>query len=297
MPPDDPFAQIGWLNEPFQALPPNATDAQYAAAQAEYARRYAMLHPEEVPNQNPQQPPVNPPVQPPVQPPVNPPVQPPITPPQNPGGNSGPPTPPVTPPVNPPQNPRPPVQPPNPPVTPPGVSNPPVTPPVIPQVPGGLPRTPQTPASPLPGMLQSPPTTGFNPRLHIVQGITAGPVWSPEKTAAGVQAIRGQQQDQFHNVGQPLRPNVANIGLPSAARQAAFTQLSDNTRQGREIAGLGFQRQAAQANAQQQLSSERARAFAGGLPWLNLTISDMQSDLGDQLRRGSALAQLLSRMV
>lgn len=142
--------------------------------------------------------------------------------------------------------------------------------------------------NPLAGMLQMPQ---FNPQMQINTGIEAGPVWSPQKTQAGVDAIRYAPQ--------ALQGSVANEArtMPQAAQGAAAQQLTDATGALNNSAALGFGRQAAQANAKQTLDSQRARAFAGGLPWMNLNISAMQSDLMDRMRRGGTLAQLLAGMV
>ncbi len=148
--------------------------------------------------------------------------------------------------------------------------------------------------NPLATMLQSSGAFGTNtgrPNINVTTGIEAGPVWSPQQVQQGTNAIR--------HAPQTLQGSVAQQGstMPQAAQAAAQQQLSDATAQGNSQSALQFSRQASQANAKQDLESQRARAFSGGLPWMNLAISDYQGDAMDQMRRGSALANLLSSMV
>lgn len=142
----------------------------------------------------------------------------------------------------------------------------------------------------LPGMFQDPANWSGAPgtNFHVLSGISAGPIWSPEQTQAGADAIRNAPQTLTHQT------RAATSG---PQQSAALQQLSDFTSQGNSRASLGFLRDASQANAKEQLDSERARAFAGGLPWMNLVTSQRQAEGQEQLRSTSQLVQMLMQLM
>lgn len=106
----------------------------------------------------------------------------------------------------------------------------------------------QTPPPPLTLAPQPPMTFNYS------SAITAGPVWDQAKTNAGASAIQ--------NGGMPP---LALPGMPASASQMAGLQSQGNSAlaSANNSAALDFSLNASQANAQQQLASETARAQSG----------------------------------
>lgn len=145
----------------------------------------------------------------------------------------------------------------------------------------------------LPGMFQDPSNWSSAPgtNFHVQTGISAGPIWSPEQTQAGADAIRYAPQALAGNVQAQAR------GLPAGAQSAAMQQLSDATSEGNSRGSLNFLRNASEMNAKENLDSQKARAFAGGMPWMNLLTSQRQAEGAEQMKSNSQLVQMLMGMM
>lgn len=112
--------------------------------------------------------------------------------------------------------------------------------------------------------------TGLGGGINYSSGITAGPVYSPQQTAAAQQGIGSYGQQQ---AAQPL----AAPGTPAGMQSALARQLQDATRAGTTQAQTQFGRDAAFKNAQQDLASQTARAQSGvGLANLGLQLQQSQ---------------------
>lgn len=145
---------------------------------------------------------------------------------------------------------------------------------------GGTPGTTQygtaqqsaySPAAASPGGTgMTPGAGGFYPQIQT--GISVGPVLTPN-------IVQGEQQRM-----QNFRPQ----GVPSPF----MGHLNDLIGQGTNNMATDFGRQAAYANAQQQLGTEQARANAG-LGWGNVMLGNYASQLGTQQQALQALLSLL----
>jgi hypothetical protein len=127
--------------------------------------------------------------------------------------------------------------------------------------------------------------TGQND-FQIQTGITPGPVLP--------QPVVQQQQQQLQSY-QPAFPQYPTRPMGAGA-SALMGQLNDIVSQATNQYAVDFGRQAAFANAQQQLESQKAQAGAG-TGWGRALVTDYASQLANQGQAQNALLSILASMV
>lgn len=149
-----------------------------------------------------------------------------------------------------------------------------------------LPMLEPLPMMPMPnfGAMFQQPMQQMTPTY--TSSINAGPVWNPEQTAAGVNAIRS---------------GGSNLQVPSfigggGAKAELLQQMNDATGANNARAATGFDRTAGAANVAQQMAGELARSRSG-ISMANLLGQMEQTQVGNQMRDRQQLLNLLMGLV